>query len=136
MARCPDCNKFVGNEQADPELNLEVSLNEDKSATVTGDVRMVLTCADCSTELAEANSDVEVELEHIDIAEGTEHDVEIESESAESTDRYDGKPNTPSRYRRHYYGASISGTVKCTCGATADFITEAEEQAGGFDSLV
>lgn len=133
--RCPDCSKFVSNEQAETELNLEVSLDENLTAQVTGDARLVLTCADCGTELAESNQsvDVDVNLDHDNGAD--DHDVEISDESATETDRYDGKPGTPARYRRHYYGASISGTVKCTCGASATFETTVEEQAGGFDSL-
>ena len=138
--RCPDCNKFVGNEQGEPELNLDISLEgegkDPGNASITGDVRLVLTCADCSTELAEANvgADIEVELSHESDHEG-EHEVSISEEAAENTDRYDGKPGTPSRYRRHFYGAEITGKVSCTCGAETEFNGTVEEQAGAFDQL-
>jgi hypothetical protein len=139
MARCPDCNKFVSYEQAEPELDLSVDLEEDENgvpgdATVSGSVRLVLNCGECGTEMAEANPDVEasVSLEH---GEAAEHDVDIEGESAEANDRYDGKPGTPSRYRRHFYGADITGTIKCSCGAVAELECSVEEQAGGFESL-
>jgi hypothetical protein len=140
MARCPDCNKFVPFEQAEPEIDLSVDLAQEENgspgeATVSGTCRLLLNCGECGTEMAEANPDVEIEvaLEHKDAA---DHEVELLSEFAESNDRYDGKPGTPSRYRRHFYGADISGKVKCSCGAEAEFSGTVEEQAGGFDSLV
>lgn len=140
MARCPDCNKFVGYEQAEPELDLSVELDKAEDGTpegadVTGSVRMVLNCAECGSELAEASLDINdcnVALEH---KEAESHDVEVVDESADANDRYDGKPGTPSRYRRHYYGADISGTVQCSCGAKAEFTTTVEEQASGFEQL-
>lgn len=137
--RCPDCNKFVPNEVGEPELDLDVELEEEEgkpgAAKVSGTVRLVLTCGDCSSELAEANLDLEeteVELKH---RKADTHDVEVADESAEAEDRYDGKPKTPSRYRRHFYGARVSGTVKCSCGAEAEFETLVEEQASGFEQL-
>jgi len=137
--RCPDCNKFVGNEQGDPELDLQVDLDRDEkgqpgAAQISGNVRLILLCADCNTELAESQRDIETEvsMEH---KEAESHDATLEDEAAESTDRFDGKPGTPARYRRHYYGAEISGKVSCSCGATAEFSAVVEEQAGGFDSL-
>lgn len=138
--RCPDCNKFVGNEQAEPEMNLDISLEGEAkdpgNATVTGDIRLVLACADCSTELAESNQsvDIDVELVHDENHEG-DHEVTLSDESAETTARYDGKPGTPSRYRRHFYGAEITGKVTCSCGAEAEFSETVEEQAGSFDQL-
>lgn len=130
--RCPDCQKFVGNEQAEPELTLDV----DDNGNVTGDVRLVLQCADCGTELAESNQsvDIEVGFEHAEGCTGAA--LSISEESAENQDRYDGKPGTPPRYRRHYYGAEITGKVTCAgCSAEASFTDTVEEQAGGFDQL-
>lgn len=139
--RCPDCNKFVGNELGDPELNLDnVTLDYDEKektflpAVITGDLRLVLTCSECSNELAEANPSIEIEVE-LQHQESDKHEVEVKDEEASGTDRYDGKPNTPSRYRRHYYGAEVSGTVVCSCGAKASFSQTVEEQAGSFDPL-
>jgi hypothetical protein len=140
MARCPDCNKFVSFEQADPEVELEVELAKEEDGkpaevNVTGTVRLVLNCGECSTEMAEANPDFEIEVP-LTHQEADEHEVELVEEFAEPSDRYDGKPGTPSRYRRHFYGADISGKVRCSCGAEAEFNGTAEEQAGAFDSLV
>lgn len=55
MARCPDCNKFVSFEEVEPEVN---SLEVDSSGYVTAEIRIVNECADCSTELREANLDL------------------------------------------------------------------------------
>lgn len=130
MARCPDCNKFVGIEMADPELELEVA-NE---GTVTGTVRLVQTCSECGTELAEANLDVEVDVE-VAHKEGCKQEsgLSIEDESADNDDRYEGK----GRGARHFYVANITGKVKCDeCAAEVEFETSVEEQASSFESLV
>lgn len=129
MPRCPDCNKFVGIEMAEPELELEV----DNDGLVTGTVRMVQTCADCGSELAEASMDVEVQVE-LTHAEGCkkESGLEVEDESAENDDRYEGK----GRGRKHFYVASVTGNVKCgDCEAVAHLETSVEEQASSFESL-
>ncbi len=130
MPRCPDCNKFVGVEMADPELELEV----DSDGLVTGTVRLVRTCADCNSELAEANVDIEVQAELVH-AEGCKQEagLEIEDEEAESDDRYEGK----GRGQKHFYVANITGKVKCEdCAAVAEFETSVEVQASAFESLV
>ena len=133
--RCSNCNKFVSNELADPELNgLEVSLDDEKNAEVTGDVRLTLTCSDCSTELAEATVDVSTTVTLIHENDAKDHEVELESENAEGTDWYDGK-GRPARYQRHYYGAMVTGTVTCSCGASSTFEVQVGEQASGFDQL-
>lgn len=54
--RCPDCNKFASfDTETDPEINVEVA----EDGQITGDVRIVNTCAECSTELKEATLDVD-----------------------------------------------------------------------------
>jgi len=139
--RCPDCNKFVGNELADPELNdvqADIAIDEKTKqpgdVNVVGNVRLVLNCDQCGTELADADVefDIDVQLEH---KEHEDHEVEVVDEAAEGTDRYDGKPGTPSRYRRHFWGAEITGKLVCSCGAEAEFSAMAEEQAGAFNQL-
>lgn len=130
MARCPDCNKFVGIEMAEPELNLEV----DNDGSITGDVRLVQTCAECGTELAEANLEVggEVEIEH-DAGCKKESGLELDNEEAENDDRFEGK----GRYARHFYVANIQAMAKCAdCGMELEFNTSVEEQASSFESLV
>lgn len=129
--RCPDCNKFVSNEQGEPELDLSVTQGDDGEAELSGSVRLTLNCADCGSELAEANPDIEetVQMEHNEGCEGG--DLSVEDESAEAVDRYDAAKNP--RYSRHYYGAEITCTIKCSCGAEVEHTFTVEEQASGFE---
>lgn len=144
--RCPDCNKFVGFDQQDPEVQLDVSAptheagaegkEKQGTATVNVEVRLVLACAECGTELKEtqASEDQEVEFEG---HEGEGHELSVEETNSETTSRQDGKAGTPSRYRRTYYGASVSYEVRCECGETVgDGQVDVECQASGFDELV
>jgi hypothetical protein len=132
MARCPDCNKFVSFEEEDPEVNLDV----DEEGTVTGDVTINNNCGECGTALRTANFDVENDVAveafaaHVRAAkekakkkakegekpEEIEHTLEVENNGSERTQRQDGKPGTPSRYRRTFYGFSVAFEVKCSCG--------------------
>jgi hypothetical protein len=57
--RCPDCNKFVPFEDEEPDAN-DLTLEGD---TLTGDLEVVQTCAECGTELRRASVSVEVEVE-------------------------------------------------------------------------
>src|SRR4051812_457683 len=57
--RCPDCQKFVSfDTDTEPEIDVDV----DDDGTVSGTVRIVNTCSECSQELTEANLDVEIDL--------------------------------------------------------------------------
>jgi hypothetical protein len=172
--KCPDCNKFVGIEMADPELEVfdvdseladeqtskpEQSKSElsgfdilrDKlkgatqstaaqpagphsvsNCTISGIVRLVQQCAECSTKLADANIELEEEqdFDHIGHCEG---EVTFEDESADNTDRFEGK----GRGAKHFYGAEVSMTLKCEeCGASKEVSFIVEEQASNFESLV
>ena len=131
MPRCPDCNKFVSIEMADPELD---GLEVDSDGNVTGSVRLVQTCGECGSELAEANLEVDssVELKHVADCK-KESGLSVEDEEAENDDRYEGK----GRGAKHFYIANVRATVKCeSCGAEADFMSSVEEQASSFESLV
>jgi len=55
MARCPDCNKFVSYDDGDVDVQSE----DVESGEVRVEVRIVKTCAECGTELKEANFDLE-----------------------------------------------------------------------------
>jgi hypothetical protein len=55
--RCPECQKFVAFEDGEPEVDFDV-----ENAQLTGTVRIVLLCAECSTELKESQFDVEKEF--------------------------------------------------------------------------
>lgn len=54
--RCPDCNKFVSYDDSnEPEAD---DADIDAEGHVTGTVRVYLTCAECGTDLKEANFDL------------------------------------------------------------------------------
>lgn len=141
--RCPDCNKFVGNEEQDPEVeSLEVEHDEAGCATVTADVRIVNACAECGTELTEYtfNLETQVQIEPADHkcpaeTEGAEPtlDLEVEEESSERTSRTEGK----GRGLKTFYGSTVSASVKCRCGKVSASVTlEDDVQASGMDVMV
>ncbi len=115
--RCPDCNKFVGYDQPDPEVN-DVTVDGD---TVRASVRVVLNCAECSTELKEAEVEAEAEIdseileahpEKDDAGNPTNHSLEVEEGSIDPTDRTEGK----GRGMRTFYGFELEATLSCSCG--------------------
>lgn len=157
MARCPDCNKFVGVEQQEvedfePDIEVEVPVGRLQSGSVSGEVHLVLACVDCGTELSESNQDVEAEftVEHDEdcealfkpdeagvlqpLPEGSPPpELEAEDVSVAIEDTFEGK----GRGARHYYGASISMTITCPgCKGSAEVQTEVNEQASSFESMV
>ena len=82
--RCPDCSKFVSFEEQDPEVDgLEIS----EDGQITGSVRIVNGCAECSTELTESNFDIDVSIEVPKGHEGEGHELEIEDDGCERTSR-------------------------------------------------
>jgi hypothetical protein len=118
--RCPDCNKFVSyDDQTEPEVELEV----DEDGNVSGTAHIILTCADCGTELKTADFDVEASLEIPEGHKGEGHELEIELDGAEltvdrqTTDRH-GKPIKNPRYMKTLYGYSAEFTVRCSCQET------------------
>jgi hypothetical protein len=79
--RCPECSKFVAyDDGTDPEVD---SVEVDEDGNVSGNVRIVLTCAECSTELKEATFDIEgsisetFKLAHTGDEDGN-HELEVE----------------------------------------------------------
>lgn len=121
--KCPQCPQFTSKDtDAEPEANFEI----DEDGTVSGDVRIANLCADCSTELEEANFTVEIDL----TSEVAEHkaayhpkksmdlDVDADVGRTDETKRTDrrGKPIKNPRYWRRYYGIQVNATVRCvTC---------------------
>jgi len=108
--RCDSCNKFVGLDFSDPELeSIEV---DGTSATAT--VRIVRTCSDCGQELKEATLEMEDTFDgpkDEDAAgEDKEHDLSVEDDSVEQIEEGGG------RYAKSYFGASVRYTVSCACG--------------------
>lgn len=135
MPRCPNCNKFVSVELADPEeQDLDASFDDkDKSqGSVSLEVRLVKTCADCGEELEEATLNLEEDftLTH---DEGCPDDAKAEATATlDSTDRQEGKR----RSAKTYYGVDAQVSVTCSgCEAKAEVKMEGEEQASAFESL-
>jgi hypothetical protein len=138
--RCPDCNKFVGLETQDPEVDgLEVNDSSDSNAVaVTGTVRIVRACADCGTEMKEASFDIDTEVEIEGWQSGDKFDgLEIEETSIESTESGGG------RYAKNMIGYKLDLKVTgklARGGKKIDF--EAEDsvedslQASAFDEMV
>lgn len=143
--RCPDCERFVSyGGDYEPEIESE----DISDGELTGSVRVVLDCAECSTELKELSMEYEAQIEHKcpdaeeagDPADG-EDKFEIHSTSTSFTERRQtkdrhGKPITNPRYRRTYYGAEITTTINCTrCEEEFDVETTVEEMASSFEEL-
>jgi len=132
--RCPDCNKFVSNEEQEPD---EAEIEVDDDGNITVQVRIVNVCADCSAELAEANLDMTADAQ----SEVEEHKKEcldaafsVEQTSSERESRSEGK----GRGMKTFYGAAVHYKVTCdkcdeeVCqGDVSDFV-----QASSMDSLV
>jgi len=106
--RCPDCSKMVSMEFGDPYLVQELNLD---GASVTCTVRIVRTCAECSTELKEAYLELEDELspDVLKDHEGEGHEVEIEENGIEPIEE------SGTRYAKSFFGAEVSYTLTCTC---------------------
>ena len=136
MARCPDCNKFVSyDESTEPEVNVDI----DSEGTITGDILIVLACAECGTELKETTFAIEIESELREKHEGEGHELAVEVASAEMTSRQDvtdkkGKP-IPIRYRKTYYGVLAVLHMTCSCGLSKEVSFEDEIQASALEEL-
>ena len=137
MPRCPDCNKFVSIEMADPEWiqEPEIAMDTEIPDTVTGELRLVQTCAECGEELTEAALEVEenFELSHNPDCEAKSDEPLELSYDASNNDRMEGK----GRSAKHFYGADITITLTCPkCKAETKVETMVEEQSSSFESLV
>lgn len=159
--RCDNCNKFVSYDEAIVEVqNVEVGAdNVVVQATVT------LPCAECGTELAQAEVEGEAAIEHVCLPANQrtaefgwnpdwkpdpdfkEEDEEIDqfrvlddSPDAEGTTRMEttdrkGKPINP-RYAKTFHGFTTEVSVRCRrCGAEFDVTVEGEEQASAYESV-
>lgn len=141
--RCPDCLKFVGQEMGDPEGEPELTdhrtdENPDNEVFIEGDIRLPIVCAECGTELKEGTFTMQEQLEDDDLKNhrGEGHELSLSVDDTESTERTDGKPGTPSRYRKTYYGVYLSYTVTCECSnfsVSGDWSDDM--QASSFDEL-
>lgn len=151
--RCPDCSKFVAYDtESEPEANLEVS----SEGMLSGDVRRVLPCGECGTELKSTTFDLDKDLGDVltindndddrkaFCPDGSEHSwAWSETEpSVSPTERLNdkdknGKQIKQARFMTKYYGIEISGEVQCSkCGVKAAYSLEEEASAGSFDEEV
>ena len=137
--RCPDCNKFVSFDEADPEVN---TLGIDEDGQVNAEVRIVNTCADCGTELKEITFEMEHDHQH-DVVnhKGEGHELSIEEDGSERTSRsgyfLKGKfVPKGGRYAKTFYGAKVDYSVQCSCGKLAlSGSVEDDAQASSMDEL-
>lgn len=152
--RCPDCSRFVPHEEDEPEVtdsSPEVSVS-DGSASVEVEVRIVNSCAECSTELKEYTFDTTVDFES-DVSEHTGEGHELtcevigESRAQDSypkpkqvRDRKTGEMKTKypnPRFTRTLYGFEATAVLTCSCGSLkeerdfSDYI-----EASGMDEMV
>jgi hypothetical protein len=139
--------------EAEPEANLEIS----EEGHLSGDVRRVLPCGECSTELKETTFDIDQDLNEILKIEGNENDSKafcpngdphqwdwenskeptVTADSRMETKDKKGKPIKSSRFMTQYYGVLVEGTVKCkVCGFEATYEVKDEASASSFDELV
>lgn len=109
--RCSSCNKFVSSETNEPEVN---TLEVDNEGVVTGNVRVVDVCQECSTELREANLDVGTVVLGVEehMKEFPDHEISVDADLSPS-ERTEGKGMRV----RTFHGAEGMITVTCSCGA-------------------
>lgn len=122
--RCPDCQKFVSLEFADPEVDsLEVG-----DGAVSCTVRIVRNCGECGQELKEATLELSHDIDH-DTEKG-KHTLEVEETGVDQIEEGGG------RYKKSYFGASVSFKVECSCGWSEEGTMDDKVQASGMDELV
>lgn len=143
--RCPDCSKFVSLNQEEPEENSAFEI--DAEGEITGELRAVLTCAECGTEMKDTTFDFSETpdeiAEHLDEAtkrafdadsvEPEVHELTVNGAAYDSTERY--SDNKYYRARRHYYGVRAEISVECSCGESWTITLEEDQQASSFDDL-
>lgn len=107
--RCPDCNKFVGLELQDPEINEEDF--DETTGDITAEYRIVRVCADCGTELKEATIQFseQVDGEFLEKHTGEGHSLTADF-SAENLEIGGG------RYQKAFFGIDLRVTATCSCG--------------------
>ncbi len=127
--RCPSCNKFVGYEEVEPEMEFSI----DADGHVIGSVRIVNACQECGEELKEAVFDIDfapkIDEKHKDHAFG------VELNDIERTCRSEGKR----RGTKTFYGAKVEIVVTCDdCEGgpvVASLSWSDDEQASSMDEL-
>ncbi|MCK9587757.1 MAG: hypothetical protein M0Q93_00155 [Terrimicrobiaceae bacterium] len=152
--RCPDCNKFTGLENQDPEINSFEASFSGTAVLITAEVRAVRACADCSTELKSIDLNLEEsfevctfegfnelpepnQLELLNLVENEDDavTVEVEEKGGESEDGGGG------RYKKNIITTVIHGTITLTwergkdqsVTLTKSIDLQGEEAAGAYE---
>jgi len=106
--RCSNCAQFVSREpraewDTEPEVNSESQL-------VSASIRLMLVCATCGEELADAvvEAEVSVECKPTEMDEVFEDDIQVLDDYI-GHDK-DGKPYPP-RYQKHIYWVEVGLTI-------------------------
>jgi hypothetical protein len=137
--RCDQCNKFVSYDEADPEVNI-LEISDD--GTVTAEVRIVNTCAECGQDLKEATFDFSEEV-NVSAHSGKGHELSVEEGSCERTQRsgyFKKGVFVPAggRHAKTFYGVSLDYEVNCSCNSefsiTGTFADDV--QASGMEELI
>lgn len=135
--RCPDCNKFVSYDEPEVEATVDdVVSTVDGEVTVSVSVDIALNCAECGTELKRASLSGDCEVKFPDdlkpCSDEDGHMWECDEVDAEGSSRSEGKG-----WAKTFYGASLTGEVKCPhCDQTGEVTGTVEEQASAFDESV
>lgn len=85
--RCPECNRFVSFETRVDDVELEIPCNPERDAdglsvTIDGSARLLRECAECGTELSEANLQIAMEIE-LTVEPEPEEELRVSCESYE-----------------------------------------------------
>lgn len=142
MNHCAQCRKFVSFEPGEPEdqgLQVTVEVVEGERShevSLSGCVRLTLTCADCSAELAETTLEFEESwtLEHTD--ECQSFDPADSSCIDENTPEIELEEDSTGKgmYSKHFWGAKVSVSVSCKeCNACVEEGETIMEQASSFE---
>jgi hypothetical protein len=114
MARCNDCNKFVGVEELDAEVD---AMEIDPHGTVSCSVRIENGCSECSTPMREASFDIEVDHgEDVKDHLGEGHELHVEDESCDRDQRTEGT----GRGTKTFYGFSLCYVIRCSCSGDVE----------------
>ena len=128
--RCPDCNKFVGMENADPEIELSSEFDAPDGILVTAEGRAVRTCVDCGTELKSYDLSMEktVALQEfpgytelspekrqtvLDALENGDAEIEVEGDGSETEESGGHK------YQKNLITTTVNFSVTVTVGEEA-----------------
>lgn len=147
MARCENCNKFVSYDEPEVESieaggDPDVTVTDDKyNVYVEGDVRVVLNCADCGSELKSTDIDwacnVDLALVKPDLEPSLLDDfssvrkcyeIEIEVTDEQGDTRTEGKD----RGRKTFYGFAATVLVTVSDAVTHEPVAEGEAKISDY----